>query len=699
MTARSRLASRLTRDASIYAAGSFAVLALGLVNLAVLTRMLTPSEFGLLATALVVAEILPLIYNMGSLQGGIGLAFGASGDDEGDADEDLAPHERRGSREALGTALVLTAAIAAVGTLVAVGFAGQLASAVLGDEDHRTAIVLAAATGGVAALFRFTSLIPRYEYKAVRFAVLHAGRVALALLAAIPFVAFGLGVDGALAGALVGTALATVASLALTHRHYSARVSWRLVPRIYARGRVLVPVNISFWIVRNADVLVLAQFVRARDIGVYRVASRAGGLMAFPVSAFLMSWSTLSRQPIHAAVAGERGPEVLASRVVTYFVLATTYLALALGVASELLVRIAGPGFRDAAALIPFVGLGFMAHGVHIAIYRAARFPAKRRVYVLTAVGSALVFLAAALVLVPAYGIEGAVAAGIAAPASAAIVIFVLSQRGPHPIPFEYGRIARAVGIAAVLGACTAVVQAVGARLARRRRRRGGARGVPGAARRHRRAGPVAAVLPRRHRPQRHAGARPPARLPGAPRRPRRGRPRRARARDRAPALAGRRGRAARRRAGRARGRADAGPAAPARRGRGDGARHEDRHLPRRLAPDRRARGHRPRAVARRRGRRRRGPARPGLRAGVADPARGLAGARRDPGGGGAGPDHVGGNALSCPLGMCSKLMRGSSYASMSRQRARYSAQRSIQSTMRGSGACLSRCCMLRMWM
>src|SRR4051812_2991407 len=114
MSAASTLAGRIGRHAVIYGSAGAVTLALGLVNVAVLTRLLAPHEFGQVATFLVFSSMLTIVYNLGSLQGGFRAAYGSMGDgddidvDDSDDPKGLAVDKRR----ALGAALCLTAAIA-----------------------------------------------------------------------------------------------------------------------------------------------------------------------------------------------------------------------------------------------------------------------------------------------------------------------------------------------------------------------------------------------------------------------------------------------------------------------------------------------------------------------------------------------------------------------------------------------------------
>src|SRR3954454_3472828 len=135
MSAASTLAGRIGRHAVIYGGAGAATLLLGLVNVAVLTRLLAPAEFGQVATFLVFSSMLTIVYNLGSLQGGFRAAFGGTGDGEeiGTIDDDDPDAPEVDRPRALGAALCFTAALALAGTLVVAAFSGEIAHALLGD--------------------------------------------------------------------------------------------------------------------------------------------------------------------------------------------------------------------------------------------------------------------------------------------------------------------------------------------------------------------------------------------------------------------------------------------------------------------------------------------------------------------------------------------------------------------------------------
>lgn len=440
-----RLGRRLGRDAGVYAAGFAVTLGLSLVSVAILTRYLDPAEFGELAVLLFFAALLTVLYNLGFLQGSLAWVFGSSGEEE--ADEAAAGEGPSDRRRALGGAIVLTAAIATLGTILLLPAAGALTS-ILGLPGAGTAVAIAAVSGGLGALWRLVSNVPRLERRPRLFVAFSALRPVAVLAVTIPLVASGHGVEGAVAGVAIGTAVAVAVGLVAIRGSYRPALPFEDVRRILRVGLPFVPVIVAFWVIQNVDLYVLSKYASEDEVGLYRLASRVGAIVSYFVSAFLMAWGPLTLTSVFMAAAKEHGPTGVGARLTTYYAIFGFGLLVALAVGADLMVRIAPPSYSDAAGLIPVLGAGFLAYGAFVVVYRAARFPRRRVVYAWLAAASATLFLAAVVVLTSAFGAYGAAAAAILAFGAGALGIIWKSQRGPEPMRFEGRRIAAAAGLA-----------------------------------------------------------------------------------------------------------------------------------------------------------------------------------------------------------------------------------------------------------
>jgi O-antigen/teichoic acid export membrane protein len=443
---------RLSRHSGIYAAGSVATFVFALINVGALTRLLPIEEFGRLAVYLTIAALLTTLYNLGTLQGVLIMVFGVADGDEEMALDDAEGRPIATDRErALTTGVLLTVAIAALGTALMFALA-PLVAGLFGTPGQAEAVRLAALCGASGAVWRLVHNIARLERRPVVYSLLGLVRPALALGLGIGFVVAGLGVEGALAGVALGTALAIPVAILTGRRNYALGLELGIVPEVFRRGAFVVPIIAAMWIITNVDLFLVSAFAPADAVGPYRVAMRLGAGVSYVVGAVSMAWLPLRRTPLHTAVSELHGPSGFGGTLISVFLLFCIWIILGMALLADVLIRIAPASYADAAPLVPLIGLGAVASGLMLMIYRGAKFPKRRHTYIGLLLASAAVFVAAGLVLVPLYGGYGAAAAQIVAFAAAAAAMLWLAQRSEHPLPIQYGRLARgvAVGIACI---------------------------------------------------------------------------------------------------------------------------------------------------------------------------------------------------------------------------------------------------------
>jgi O-antigen/teichoic acid export membrane protein len=451
------LGARVSRHTTAYGLGSVGVVAMGLVTLAVLTRFLDLRSFGELAVLFFFAALLTVVFNLCTLQGSFMWVFGSTGED--DAGEPGDEAVVRDKRRALGTGLIVTTLVALVGTLVVVGFARSVADVLLPGVRVEGGVVWAAASGGLGAVWRFTSQTLRFERRPAAYVVLNLARPVFVLAVTIPLVVTGYGVEGALAGTALGTALATMISLFVTRRSYAVALDGVDVRAILRRGSLFVPIVAAFWVVQNADLYLVSRAASAEEVSLYRVASRIAAVLSYASSAFFMAWTPLQRTSAFAAVEREEGRPAIGAEMVTYFLFTSLWLLLFLAAFAELLVRIAPSSYAAAAPLIPAVGVGFVVHGLLIAMYRSSRFPHKKVVYVALATISAVAFVVVTPSLIAHFGLYGAPAGQVLVFFLAFLVLVVLSQQVGEPLSFRYRRIG---GTVLVASACLGGIHEAG---------------------------------------------------------------------------------------------------------------------------------------------------------------------------------------------------------------------------------------------
>ena len=272
------------------------------------------------------------------------------------------------------------------------------------------------------------------------------------------------GLAGAVLGLLIGNAVALVVSLIAIRHSWVPAFEGQFVSLIARRGTTWMPLVLSFWVIQEGSLFLLAQFAEPAEVGVFRVATQVAAFGGFVLVAFLRASGPISREPIYKAVRRERGPDMIGTVMTTYFAYGSIFVLLAFALAADVLVRIAPPSYAEAAALVPVLVLAAVANGWFRVIYRYSRFPNKQRAKITWAVVAGVVFVASAVFLIPEFGAFGVGWAATLAFTVAAAGLFVMSWRSETPIRFAHRRIAAGLFLgAACYGAARALEDLVGA--------------------------------------------------------------------------------------------------------------------------------------------------------------------------------------------------------------------------------------------
>jgi O-antigen/teichoic acid export membrane protein len=241
-------------------------------------------------------------------------------------------------------------------------------------------------------------------------------------------------------------------------------LSWHIFKRVPVRfsmellrrqAKYSVPLSVSSvgeFIVNYGDRYFLRRSVSLSEIGIYSLAYKIGMLIPLVQYPFALFWSSQQVK----IVRGEGGMKIF-SRVFTYLALALTLCTILIAFLIEPVLRImVSPAFRVAAKYAPWIALAYLlrAVGAHFReMFIIEKRPAlEARV---TWVGT-LVCLAGYAVLIPRFGLWGAVDATLG---SFAVVFFYsyFSAQRLRRVVYEYKRVLTVFTTALSLSAVFAV--------------------------------------------------------------------------------------------------------------------------------------------------------------------------------------------------------------------------------------------------
>ena len=444
------LGTKVLRYSGIHTVGVVVSNVLTFASIVVVANFIDPGAFGQLGLLLFLVGLMTLLFTVASKQGTMKRTFGGDDDDEDDdEDADLSTNPRR----TLGTGLVLISLVSVLGTGVTILLAGPIADGLLGGDGDRSLIIWAAIAGGTGAVYRVASITIWLERRPYPYIAVEASRPIFTLAVIVPALVAGAGLEGAIAGTAVGSALATVFALVLLRGSWAPCFDLREAIAIYRKGAIRVPLVASMWTVGYADIFLLSRFVSDADLGTYTLASRAGFLAAFLPAGYRKALRPLQKTTTFRAVEDQYGVGEARGIQFGYFALMLSGVMVAITVFANVVVRVAPSSYADAAPLIPLLALGLTAPTAYRMLNKSVKYGNKRYPFIAGAVVAALLFIGISLLLIPAIGLEGAPVAMMIAFVPPAIFIFWRSQTGQSPIKLPWRSMLTSAGLAAAIAA------------------------------------------------------------------------------------------------------------------------------------------------------------------------------------------------------------------------------------------------------
>jgi O-antigen/teichoic acid export membrane protein len=402
--------------------------------------MLSPAQFGLL-------EVLSSMAEIGALIAGAGLVdtlYRFAGTGTGDA-----------TRAAAARVMGLAASVALIAAVILALGAGPLARIIPAAATHTQVLLL-----GLAVALEPLIGVPlawlRMGGRSGRYTAVLIGRATLQTALVAILVRAGWGVQGVLAAGLAATATSALILGTGQARATGIRVAPRAWGGLLRYGVPLVGAGLAAFVLGTADRMLLSGHVTAASLGQYGLAAKFSMMAALLTQPFELWW-----YPRRLAILAEPDGRARSARVVGIGAAFVMLAATGAAVAGPLLIGVLTPvAYHPAMRYVPFLAaaLALQSFGSLLSVGCYAGHSGNRSLAVNGA--AAAVALAGYLLLIPAHGVAGAVAATVIAQAARAWLFHRLSRR-QVPIAYPMRAIAL-VAMACLLAAMLPQVLAPG---------------------------------------------------------------------------------------------------------------------------------------------------------------------------------------------------------------------------------------------
>ena len=424
---------RLGKHSVVYGLGGLVSRILAILLLPLYTRYLTTSDYGAIETLVAASAVLVTLLRAGISSAFFRFYFDAE-----------TPAEKT---RVVRTAFWFTMSMSTAGLVAGLAAAGPISELLFSSGD-RTGLVRAAFVGLWAQMNyeQMTSLF-RVEERSAQFAMVSVANVLITIVATIVLV---VGFHQHALGVIVGNFVGTLAVylVLLGYRRYQLGLEFdrRLLREMNRFGLPLVPSALFLWGINFSDRLFLVKYVGQDEVGLYSIGVRLASAIVFLQYAIRSAWPAFAY-----SIKDDDEARSTYAWVLTYVVLLSSWVSLALGVLSPWLARLlTRPEFYEGArvvSLLAFAGVAFIAYTVvAIGVGRARRTQFN---WVVTGVAAAL-NIGLNFVLVPRYGMIGAAISTVVA----YVVMFAgmtWNAQQVFPVAYQWRRVATAAGAAVAL--------------------------------------------------------------------------------------------------------------------------------------------------------------------------------------------------------------------------------------------------------
>jgi O-antigen/teichoic acid export membrane protein len=422
----------LSVNVSIYGMGDVAIQAASFLLLPVYVRVLSPTDYGVVAVLLILEQILRVVNRWG-----VDASFMRFYLECGSVDD-----RRRLASTLFFFLLVSSGALALAGLLAS----PLLARLLLHAPEYVWPVRLVFITTFLGCLSFLPFHVLRIEGRARTFVALTFSTNLATLLSKLVLV---VGLRMGVLGIYVADLVVAVGLAAVLLPRYAAlvrpRFSVPVLKECLAFGLPRIPHGAAHQVIAGADRYVLSLFNALRDVGIYSVGANLGLGMKLFLSAFENAWA-----PFYFGEMKEPDAKSTYRAVTTYGVAVLALMVAGLSALALDLVRLMTiPQYYPAARIVPWIGLSVALQGWYLLTSIGLNIT-KRTMYYPVATGlAAAASVGSSLLLVPRFGAVGAAWSNTLAYAVLAGAAMVFSQR-VYPVSYDWSRLARVIAAACV---------------------------------------------------------------------------------------------------------------------------------------------------------------------------------------------------------------------------------------------------------
>ncbi|HAK56494.1 MAG TPA: hypothetical protein DCP38_13595 [Acidobacteria bacterium] len=417
----------------VYGSADVAILAVNFLLLPVYTRVLSPSEYGVLALVLVLEAVLKPLYRWGLDTAFLRLYYDFP--------------DEAGRRTLAGTIILFLLGANGGLTLLLLAVAPAISGALFGVLDHTMTLSLLFANSFIAS-FIFPPLTRlRIQERSRAYATLTFVRSLGTVIVRLVFV---VGLRWSVTGIVLADVVVSTLMVAGLGRTILAMANWRFsrsVAREMLRyGLPRVPQGLMHQGMAMSDRFFLGLYLPLGQVGVYLIGTSIASLVKLYPVALGAAWMPFAFDSMRRADAPQ-----LFGRLASYAFAVLAFLTLALACLAEPVVELMTPDmFRGAARVVPLLALGMAIQSTSTFLSTSINVSKRTHAYPIATAVAGMASIGGYFVLIPRWGLFGAAGAVVVGQVVLAVTLGYFAQRY-FAIAYEWIRLAKAAATAAAL--------------------------------------------------------------------------------------------------------------------------------------------------------------------------------------------------------------------------------------------------------
>lgn len=410
--------------------------------LPLLTHFLRPAEFGIISIMLAFVSFIDILSDAG-----LPAATYRLYNDRLDS---------KGQRDVLGSSLFLFVLFAILTAVITWAGASQISEWLLKSAEYTSIVRTASLTLVTMTLLGFGQLMLRIQVRPLAnslqqiFIILVQNVLALYLV-----IRLNLGANGYWMGQFIGGLVGLLIFFWLLRHTLKFSISSAKMKELVIYALPMIPTTLSVWALSLIDRSLISSFLGLKEVAVYDVGYRIGGLVASAIVPFQVAWPQFA----FSIMRRNDAPQIYRN-ITTFLATGCTLVALGIITFSEELVHIlASEQYLGAVPVIRIVALSQIAWGLFPVLSIGSKI-SKRTVDIAIVTSMAAVSnILLNLILLPVMGINGAAIATLVAYLLLVVLTRIIGQRSYH-FPLDYVRFGKLLIAAIVTSMAVLLVQA-----------------------------------------------------------------------------------------------------------------------------------------------------------------------------------------------------------------------------------------------